>query len=59
MKVGGKARLVCPAQIAYGERGAPPKIKPGAALAFDVELLEIVPAGTAAPAPGHPPPGGP
>jgi FKBP-type peptidyl-prolyl cis-trans isomerase FkpA len=43
MKVGGKAKLVCPAQIAYGDRGAPPLIKPGAALTFEVELLEIVP----------------
>ncbi|MBY0399128.1 FKBP-type peptidyl-prolyl cis-trans isomerase [Myxococcota bacterium] len=55
MKVGGKARLVCPASIAYGDRGAPPKIMPGAALAFDVELLGI----GASPAPempaGHPP----
>jgi len=42
MKAGGKAKLVCPAQIAYGDRGAPPLIKPGAALTFDVELLEIV-----------------
>jgi len=42
MKVGGKARLVCPSDIAYGERGSPPAIKPGAALAFDVELIEIV-----------------
>ncbi|MBK7950772.1 MAG: FKBP-type peptidyl-prolyl cis-trans isomerase [Deltaproteobacteria bacterium] len=42
MKVGGKARLVCPASIAYGNRGAPPRIMPGAALAFEVELLEIV-----------------
>jgi FKBP-type peptidyl-prolyl cis-trans isomerase FkpA len=42
MKVGGKAKLVCPAAIAYGDRGAPPLIKPGAALTFDVELLEIV-----------------
>ncbi len=58
MKVGGKARFTCPAQIAYGERGAPPKIKPGAALAFEVELLEIVPAKAAAPVPGHPPPAG-
>ncbi|MEZ4334943.1 MAG: FKBP-type peptidyl-prolyl cis-trans isomerase [Myxococcota bacterium] len=41
MKVGGKARLVCPASTAYGDRGAPPRIKPGAAIAFDVELLEI------------------
>jgi FKBP-type peptidyl-prolyl cis-trans isomerase FkpA len=42
MKVGEKARLVCPSAIAYGDRGAPPKIKPGATLVFDVELLEIV-----------------
>jgi FKBP-type peptidyl-prolyl cis-trans isomerase FkpA len=42
VKVGGKARLVCPAAIAYGDRGSPPTIKPGATLVFDVELLEIV-----------------
>lgn len=42
MKVGGKAKLVCPASIAYGDNGAPPLIKPGAALVFEVELLEIV-----------------
>lgn len=40
MKPGGKATLVCPAEIAYGERGAG-KIKPGAALRFEVELLEV------------------
>ena len=43
MKVGGKSRIVCPAQIAYGERGAPPKIRPGSTLEFDIELLEIEP----------------
>ena len=41
MKVGGKSRLVCPAAIAYGDRGAPPDIGPGATLIFDVELLAI------------------
>jgi FKBP-type peptidyl-prolyl cis-trans isomerase FkpA/FKBP-type peptidyl-prolyl cis-trans isomerase FklB len=42
MKVGEKARLVCPADLAYGVRGSPPRIKPGATLVFEVELLEIV-----------------
>jgi FKBP-type peptidyl-prolyl cis-trans isomerase FkpA len=41
MKVGGKSRLVCPSDIAYGDRGSPPRIKPGATLVFEVELLEI------------------
>ena len=44
MKVGGKARLVCPPAIAYGERGAGNgAIPPNATLRFDVELLEINP----------------
>ncbi len=50
MKVGEKAHITCPSEIAYGDRGFPPKIKGGAALAFDVELLEIVKAPAEAPA---------
>lgn len=41
MKVGGKSKLVCPSDIAYGDRGSPPLIKPGSTLVFEVELLEI------------------
>jgi FKBP-type peptidyl-prolyl cis-trans isomerase FkpA/FKBP-type peptidyl-prolyl cis-trans isomerase FklB len=42
MKVGGKGKLTCPPEIAYGDRGSPPKIRPGATITFEVELLEIV-----------------
>jgi FKBP-type peptidyl-prolyl cis-trans isomerase FkpA/FKBP-type peptidyl-prolyl cis-trans isomerase FklB len=42
IKVGGKSRLTCPSDIAYGQRGSPPRIKSGATLVFEVELLEIV-----------------
>ena len=41
MKVGGKAKLVCPPSIAYGDRGAGGAVPPGATLTFEVELLEI------------------
>ncbi|HXC93231.1 MAG TPA: FKBP-type peptidyl-prolyl cis-trans isomerase, partial [Geobacteraceae bacterium] len=52
MKPGGKAKLVCPSSIAYGENGAGEVILPGATLVFEVELLEIVkPAASPAPAP--------
>lgn len=51
MKVGEKAHITCPAEIAYGDRGFPGSIPPGATLAFDVELLEILPPAAATPAP--------
>jgi FKBP-type peptidyl-prolyl cis-trans isomerase FkpA/FKBP-type peptidyl-prolyl cis-trans isomerase FklB len=42
IKVGGKSRLVCPSNLAYGDAGSPPVIKPGSTLVFEVELLEVV-----------------
>lgn len=41
LRPGGVARLVIPPHMAYGSRGAPPKIGPGATLVFHVELLSI------------------
>jgi FKBP-type peptidyl-prolyl cis-trans isomerase FkpA len=41
MKVGGKAQITCPPELAYGDEGRPPQMRGGATLVFDIELLEI------------------
>jgi len=41
IKVGGKAKLSCPAASGYGARGVPGVIPPNTALTFEVELLAI------------------
>lgn len=56
MKVGGKSRVICPASLAYGDRGAMPTILPGSALEFHIELVDILPKAPApAPAAGATP----
>ena len=42
MRTGGRARLVCPSDLAYGDTGLPPKIRPGATIVFDLELVDLV-----------------
>jgi FKBP-type peptidyl-prolyl cis-trans isomerase len=55
MKVGGKARLVCPSALAYGDNPPPGgKIKPGSTLVFEVELLGIEEASNPGMPAGHP-----
>ncbi len=48
LKVGGKAQLTCPSELAYGAEGRPPQIPGNSVLIFDVELLEILKAEPAA-----------
>jgi len=54
MKVGGKAKLVCPSDIAYGDKGAGASIPGGATLVFEVELISIKDPAAAPPAPAVP-----
>jgi len=42
MKTGSKWQLYIPAELAYGQRGKPPRIPPSSTLIFEIELLEIV-----------------
>jgi FKBP-type peptidyl-prolyl cis-trans isomerase FkpA len=49
MKPGGKARVTCSSDLAYGDRGLAGRVLPGAPLQFELELLEILPANSARP----------
>ena len=42
MRVGERAVLVCPADVAYGKTGRPPTIRGGAALRYEIELVDVV-----------------
>ena len=55
MPVGSKFKFFIPSALAYGEAGSPPNIEPNSALAFEVELLDIV-TPEAAPTPPAPAP---
>jgi FKBP-type peptidyl-prolyl cis-trans isomerase FkpA len=43
MRVGGKAKITCTSDLAYGDRGIGGRVLPGAPLQFWLELLEILP----------------
>jgi FKBP-type peptidyl-prolyl cis-trans isomerase FkpA len=54
MKIGEKAKLVCPSSIGYGDQGRPPQIPPGATMIFEVELFEAKPRPSPPPRPAPP-----
>jgi len=43
MQVGGKSELVCPAELAHGASGDPPRVAGGAAVVYEIELISIDP----------------
>jgi FKBP-type peptidyl-prolyl cis-trans isomerase FkpA len=49
MRAGGKARVTCTSDLAYGDRGLAGRVLPGAPLQFELELLEILPGAESAP----------
>lgn len=41
MRVGGKGQVVCPAELAFGDKGQEPRVAGGAAVSYEIELLAI------------------